>query len=168
MATITHRGNPVHTNGELPAVGTMAPDFRLVASDLTVVDQSHFRGTALVLNIFPSVDTSVCATSVREFNKRAAEWPGVKILCISKDLPFAHRRFCGAEGIANVISLSDFRDPDFANRYGVTMLDGSLAGLMARAVVVLDGAGKVVYTELVPSIGQQPDYDRALNALPTG
>jgi len=165
MATTTHRNLPVHTVGDLPLVGTAAPDFQLIGTDLKIVTLDEMKGSNLILNIFPSIDTSVCATSVRAFNKVAASLPDTKVLCISKDLPFAHRRFCAAEGIDNVIPLSDFRDPNFSFAYGVTLLDGSLAGLMARAIVVIDKTGVVTYTELVPSIGQEPNYDMALNAL---
>ena len=157
--------NTVHTNGDLPSVGSPAPDFALVKTDMTEVSLKDFAGRSIVLNIFPSVDTSTCATSVREFNKRAAAIQNASVLCISKDLPYAFRRFCAAEGIQNVISLSDFRNKGFSDRYGVLMTDGRMAGLHARAVVVIGPDGKVKYTELVPVIGQEPDYDKALNAL---
>ncbi len=162
----THLGaNLVNTNGELPEIGSKAPDFTLVGNDLKAVSLKDQVGKNVVLNIFPSVDTRVCATSVREFNKRAADLQNTVVLCISKDLPFAMRRFCGAEGINKVITLSDFRNKEFTNSYGVEMLDGNMAGLMARAIVVIDPQGKVKYTELVPVIGQEPNYDAALNAI---
>jgi thiol peroxidase len=164
MASITFKGKPVQTSGELPAVGNKAPAFDLVRTDLAAVSLASYAGKRKVLNIFPSVDTSVCATSVRKFNERAAGRDGVVVLNVSADLPFAHKRFCAAEGIANVESLSTFRST-FASDYGVTMQDGPLAGLLARAVVVLDADDKVVYRELVPEIAQEPDYDRALAAL---
>ncbi|MBK8976639.1 MAG: thiol peroxidase [Planctomycetes bacterium] len=164
MAKITFKGSPVATVGELPAPGAKAPAFRLVATDLSEVTNADVAGKRVVLNIFPSVDTAVCAMSVRQFNQRAAGLPGTVVLCVSKDLPFAHKRFCGAEGIENVRSVSSFRGPDFGRDYGVTMTDGPLAGLFARAVVVLDGQGKVVHRQLVPEIAQEPDYDAALAA----
>ena len=162
----THIGeNLVNTNGDLPAVGSTAPDFTLTGNDLKDVQLSQFAGKSVVLNIFPSVDTRVCAMSVREFNKRAATLSETVVLCISKDLPFAMRRFCGAEGIDKVITLSDYRNEEFIKSYGVKMVDGSMRGLMARAIVVLDKSGKVKYNELVPVIGQEPNYDAALKAI---
>jgi len=162
----THIGeNPVNTNGDLPAVGSTAPDFTLTGNDLKDVYLKQFAGKSVVMNIFPSVDTRVCAISVREFNKRAASLSDTVVLCISKDLPFAMRRFCGAEGIDKVITLSDFRNETFARSYGVEMVDGGMRGLMARAIVVLDKNGKVKYTEMVPVIGQEPNYDAALKAI---
>jgi len=162
----THLGeNVVNTNGDLPAVGATAADFTLVGNDLKDVHLKQFAGNSVVLNIFPSVDTRVCATSVREFNKRAASLRDTVVLCISKDLPFAMNRFCGAEGIDKVITLSDFRNKEFTKSYGVEMVDGTMKGLMARAIVVLDKNGKVIYNELVPFIGQEPDYDAALKAI---
>jgi thiol peroxidase len=157
--------NIVNTNGTLPAAGSAAPDFSLSNNDLQNKSLKDYTGKNLVLNIFPSIDTRVCAMSVREFNKRAATLPDTTVLCISKDLPFAFKRFCGAEGITNVETLSDFRDKSFSKNYGVDMVDGGLAGLMARAVVVIDKQGKVKYTELVPTIGQEPDYEAALKAI---
>jgi thiol peroxidase len=164
MAKITFKGSPVATSGDLPKTGAAAPDFTFVKTDLSNVKKQDFAGKKIVLNIFPSVDTSVCATSVRTFNKRAADLPGAVVLCVSKDLPFAHKRFCGAEGIDKVHAVSWFRGPDFGKDYGVTMLDGPLAGLFARAVVVIGADGKVVYSELVPEIAQEPNYDKALAA----
>jgi thiol peroxidase len=162
----THIGeNQVNTNGDLPAIGSDAPDFTLAANDLKDVPLKQFAGKNVVLNIFPSVDTRVCAMSVREFNKRAASLTDTVVLCISKDLPFAMRRFCGAEGIDKVITLSDFRNMEFTKLYGVEMIDGSMRGLMARAIVVIDKTGKVKYTELVPVIGHEPNYDAALGAV---
>ena len=162
MAQITLRGNPVNTAGELPAVGTSAPAFALTGTDLGTVSSDQFRGKAVLLNIFPSVDTPVCATSVRRFNEQASA-KGLTVVCVSKDLPFALSRFCGAEGIENVTSASAFRD-SFGEDYGLTITDGPMAGLLGRAVVVIGADGKVVYTELVPEIAQEPDYDAALAA----
>lgn len=155
----------VNTAGNLPAVGSTAPNFVLTGSDMKDVTLSQFSGKNLILNIFPSIDTGVCATSVREFNKRAAALTNTAVLCVSKDLPFAMKRFCGAEGINNVLTATDFRNRGFSTTYGVELVDGGFAGLHARAVVVIDNAGKVKYTELVPSIGQEPNYDAALAAL---
>ncbi|MGV0836368.1 thiol peroxidase [Mycolicibacterium thermoresistibile] len=163
MAQITLRGNPINTVGELPAVGSPAPAFTLTGTDLGEVANQQFAGKAVLLNIFPSVDTPVCATSVRTFNERAAD-AGLQVLCVSKDLPFAQKRFCGAEGIENVTTASAFRS-SFGEDLGVTIADGPMAGLLARAVVVIGADGKVAYTELVPEIGTEPDYDAALSAL---
>jgi thiol peroxidase len=157
--------NPVNTIGDLPAVGSSAPDFTLVKIDLSETSLKDYAGKNIVFNIFPSIDTRVCATSVRKFNKRTSDLKDTVVLCISKDLPFAHKRFCGAEGIENVISLSDFRNMGFSKDYGVEMIDGGMVGLHARAIVVVDKEGKVVHTELVPTIGQEPDYDSAIKAL---
>lgn len=155
----------VNTAGNLPTVGSTAPDFVLTGSDMKDVTLRQFSGKNLILNIFPSIDTGVCATSVREFNKRAASLNNTTVLCVSKDLPFAMKRFCGAEGINNVLTATDFRNRGFSTTYGVELVDGGFAGLHARAVIVIDSAGKVKYTELVPSIGQEPNYDAALAAL---
>lgn len=163
MAQITLRGNAINTVGELPAVGTAAPGFTLTGADLGQVSSDQFRDKPVLLNIFPSVDTPVCATSVRTFNERAAA-TGVSVLCVSKDLPFAQKRFCGAEDIENVTTASAFRD-SFGEDYGITIADGPMAGLLARAVLVIGGDGKVAYTELVPEIATEPDYDAALSAL---
>ena len=157
--------NIVNTSGNLPPVGLPAPDFSLAGADLRDLSLKQFEGKNVVMNIFPSVDTRVCAMSVREFNKRAAGMENTVVLCISKDLPFAQKRFCAAEGISNVVMLSDFRDKGFSKTYGVEMLDGGMANLHARAIVVVDPKGKVKHTELVPVIGQEPDYDKALAAL---
>src|ERR1700752_508852 len=162
MAQITLRGNPINTVGELPAVGSPAPAFNLTGTDLGAVRNDHYRGKPVVLNIFPSVDTPVCATSVSTFNERAAA-SGASVLCVSKDLPFAQARFCGAEGIENVKTRSAFRD-SFGEDYGVSITDGPMAGLLARAVVVIGADGNVAYTELVPEIAQEPNYDAALAA----
>ena len=164
MAEIKFRGNAVHTAGSLPAVGAKAPDFTLTKSDLADVSLEDFAGKTVILNIFPSIDTGVCATSVRKFNAEAAQLPNAVVVGVSKDLPFAHKRFCGAEGIDKVVTGSAMRDDSFARAYGVTMSDGPLAGLFSRAVVVIDGKGKVVYTEQVPEITQEPDYAKAVDA----
>ena len=164
MTDITLDGTPVHTQGSLPAVGTKAPGFTLVGNDLSPITLADFAGSRLVLNIFPSVDTGICATSVRTFNERAAGLENTKVLCISRDLPFAQARFCGAEGIENVTVASDFRTT-FGETYGVTMINGPLEGLLARAVVVLDEKGNVIHSQLVPEIKQEPDYEGAISAL---
>lgn len=156
---------PAHTRGDLPPVGSPAPNFVLTANDMSEVTLGDFKGKNIVMNIFPSIDTRVCATSVREFNKRAASLSDTVVLCISKDLPFAMRRFCGAEGIDKVITLSDFRDKGFSKSYGVTLIDSNFEGLHARAIVVVDSHGTIRHTELVPVIGQEPDYDAALKSL---
>lgn len=165
MATITLGGNAIHTSGSLPEKGTKAPKFELVNTDLGVVSLDNYKGTKLILNIFPSIDTGVCATSVRTFNQKATSLNNTKVLCISKDLPFAQKRFCGAEGIENVENLSDFRDGSFGKDYGLTITDGVLAGLHSRAIVVLDEEGTVIYAEQVPEIAQEPNYDAALAVL---
>ena len=165
MATVTLKGNPIRTNGELPAVGSRAPDFRLVGKDLADLSLSAWAGKKKVLNIVPSLDTPVCATSARKFNERAAGRGDAVVLVVSADLPFAAGRFCAAEGIENVATLSMMRSKDFARDYGVLVTDGPLAGLAARAVVVLDASDRVVHRQLVPEITQEPDYDAALAAL---
>jgi len=157
--------NTVNTLGNLPAVGSTAPDFSLAGNDLKEVKLSDFRGKRVIINIFPSIDTGVCATSVREFNKRATTLDNTVVLSISKDLPFAFRRFCGAEGIDKVVTLSDFRNKGFSREFGMEMTDGGMAGLLARSIVVLDEKGVVRHTQVVPAIGQEPDYDAALKAL---
>jgi thiol peroxidase len=164
MATVTLRGNPFDTSGELPAVGSPAPAFSLVGRDLSELTNATLAGKKVVLNIFPSIDTPTCATSVRTFNERAAALDGTVVLCVSEDLPFAANRFCGAEGIDDVITGSAFRS-DFAEAYGVRLEGGPLAGLMARAIVVIDEQGTVTHTELVGEIAQEPDYDAALGAI---
>ena len=165
MAKITFKGNPVTTAGDLPKVGAAAPSFTLTKNDLSALTNKDLAGKNVVLNIFQSIDTGVCATSVRKFNQQAASLPNTVVVCVSKDLPFAHKRFCGAEGIEKVTTASWFKGPDFGKDFGVTMTDGPLAGLFARAVVVLDASGKVVHTELVPEIAQEPNYDKAIAAV---
>ena len=164
MASVTLRGNPFSTSGDLPPMGSSAPAFSLVGADLAEIGNESLSGRRVILNIFPSIDTPTCATSVRVFNERAAGLDNAVVLCVSEDLPFAQNRFCGAEGIENCLTASGFRS-DFADAYGVRMIDGPLKGLMARAIVVLDETGTVVHTELVPEIAQEPDYDAALGAL---
>ena len=163
MARITLKGNPIHTVGELPAIGASAPGFTLVGQDLKPSTLADFAGRKKVLNIFPSLDTPTCAVSVRTFNKKAAG-RGVAVLNVSADLPFAAKRVCAAEGIEGAVTLSTLRST-FGKDYGVQLADGPLAGLMGRAVIVLDASGKVLYTQLVPEIAQEPDYDAALAAL---
>jgi thioredoxin-dependent peroxiredoxin len=165
MAKISLKGNPVNTSGNLPSKGSKAPEFALVKTDLSSLSLSQVVGKRLILNIFPSLDTSVCATSVRKFNQIAAGKDNVMVLAISKDLPFAHGRFCSVEGINNVTTLSGFRDSSFGKSYGVDIIDGPLAGVYARSVVVIDESGNVAYTQLVPEITEEPDYDAALCAL---
>lgn len=165
MATITFKGNPVHTVGDLPAVGSQAPDFTLTKTDLSEVSLQDFAGKRVVFNIFPSLDTGVCAASVRKFNAEAEKLDNTVVLCVSLDLPFAQSRFCGAEGLSNVVSLSAFRHREFADSYGVMMTDGPLAGLMSRAVVLTDPRGQVIYTEQVSEITQEPNYEAALKAI---
>ena len=165
MAKITFKGNPVATIGDLPRVGSQAPDFTLTKNDLAAITKKDLAGKNVVLNIFPSIDTGVCATSVRTFNQKAAALPNTTVLCISKDLPFAMKRFCSAEGIEKVTTASWFRGADFGKDYGVTMTDGPLAGLFARAVVVFDKTGKVVHSELVPEIAQEPNYEQTIAAV---
>ncbi|HOX81564.1 MAG TPA: thiol peroxidase [Chryseolinea sp.] len=155
----------VNTNGNLPTVGSSAPEFKLTGNDLKDVSSTEFAGKNLVLNIFPSIDTRVCAMSVREFNKQASGLSDTVVLCISKDLPFAFKRFCGAEGIGSVVTLSDFKNKEFSKNYGVEMIDGGMNGLFARAIVVIDKQGTVKHTELVPAISQEPNYDAALKAI---
>lgn len=165
MAQITFKGNAIQTAGSLPAVGSKAPEFELINTKLAAVKLSNFKGSKVVLNIFPSVDTGICAASVRAFNQSAAALENTKIICISKDLPFAFARFCAAEGIENLETLSDFKRTSFDQDYGLTMVEGPLAGLLSRAVLVLDAEGTVVYAEQVPEIGQEPNYEAALKAL---
>ncbi len=165
MAETALRGNPVNTSGDLPAVGAAAPEFTLTKSDLSTVSSSDLAGQQIVLNIFPSVDTPTCATSVRTFNERAASLENTTVLCVSADLPFAQGRFCGAEGIENAQTASTFRNAEFLSDYGVGMVDGPLHGLCARAVVVVDGQGNVVHSQLVGEIADEPDYDAAIGAL---
>ncbi|MDO3386941.1 thiol peroxidase [Gilvimarinus sp. SDUM040013] len=164
MASVTLKGNPLNTNGELPTVGSKAPDFALVKADLSELTLGEYKGKRVVLNIFPSVDTPTCAQSVRTFNEQASSLDNTVVLCISKDLPFAQARFCGSEGLSNVVTGSAFRC-DFAETYGVLLTEGPLAGVTARAVVVVDENGEVSYTQLVDEIADEPDYDGALKAL---
>ena len=165
MTKITLKGNPVNTSGNLPAIGSQAADFKLTKQDLSDASLKDFLGKKVVLNIFPSIDTPTCATSVRTFNEKASQLPDTVVLCISLDLPFAQKRFCAAEGLTNVINLSEFRNKSFGGDYGVRIIDGPLAGLLSRAVIVLDEKGKVLYTEQVGEIANEPNYDAALNAL---
>lgn len=165
MAKISSRGEIVETSGELPEVGTAAPDFSLRKADLSLITLADYRGSRLVLNIFPSIDTPTCAKSVRQFNERAASMPNTRVLCVSADLPFALSRFCGAEGITHVETASVYRSPEFGQDYGVFMAEGRLSGLLARAIVVLDESGKVIHEEMVPEIAQEPDYEAAMAVL---
>jgi thiol peroxidase len=165
MAQITLKGNPVHTIGTLPLVGTAAPDFVLVTNNLSKVSLKDFEGMRLVLNIFPSLETRVCAMSVRRFNYEAAELKNTKVLCISRDLPYTQKNFCGTEGINNALSLSDFVSGKFGRDYQLLILDGPMAHLLSRSVIVLDENHRVMYTEQVPEISQEPDYESALASL---
>ncbi len=165
MAKITLQGNQIETIGELPAVNTQAPEFSLTRTDLSECSLADFSGQTVVLNIFPSIDTSVCAASVRRFNAEASSTSDTVVLCVSADLPFAHQRFCEAEGLDRVIPLSVFRSPKFGKDYGVTITSGPIAGLLSRSIVIIDRKGKIVYTEQVPEIAQEPDYEAALKAL---
>jgi thiol peroxidase len=165
MAQVTLKGNPIHTNGELPALGARAPAFRLTAGDLRDVTLEDYRGKKKILNIVPSLDTSVCATSTRRFNQEASSLANTVVLVVSADLPFAAKRFCTTEGLENVVPLSLMRGKEFAQDYGVLLQDGPLAGITARAVVVLDENDQVIHRQLVPEIGQEPDYAAALKAV---
>ncbi|MDE5901078.1 MAG: thiol peroxidase [Muribaculaceae bacterium] len=165
METIYFQGSPCHTYGQMPRVGEKAPCFTLVRTDLQEIRCTDFLDTRVILNIFPSIDTDVCAMSVRRFNKEAASLPDVKIINVSMDLPFAARRFCAAEGIDNAIVASAFRSPLFAQKYGLQIIDGPLAGLLARAVIVMDRNRNIIYEELVPEIAQEPDYKSAIASL---
>ena len=165
MAKITLKGNPVETSGELPQVGESAKAFNLVAANLSSVSLRDLAGSKLVLNIFPSIDTGTCAASVRHFNQEAANLENTKVLCISRDLPFAQARFCGAEGLKNVMTLSDFASGAFGKDYGLEITNGPLANLHSRAVIVLDEKGTVVYTEQVPEIADDPNYEEVLKHL---
>lgn len=165
MSTITLGGNPTHTAGELPKVGSKASNFTVTDADLKDISLQDFTGKRVILNIFPSINTGVCAASVREFNKRASALDNTTVICLSRDLPFAHKNFCGAEGIENVVSASEYKNTSFSDNYKVMILDGKFEGLFSRAIVVIDEAGNVAYTEQVPEIGQEPDYDKAIAAL---
>jgi len=165
MAEITLKGNTINTSGTLPAIGSKAIDTALIATDLSEKKLSDYLGKKVVLNIFPSIDTGVCAASVHNFNKEASQLENTAILCISRDLPFAMGRFCGAEGLDNVETLSDFKSGQFGKELGLEIIDGPLAGLHSRAVIVLDESGKVTYTEQVPEITEEPNYAAALKML---
>lgn len=165
MARITLGGTDTNTSGELPKTGSAATDFQLAAVDLSTKTLNDFKGKNLILNIFPSVDTGVCATSIRTFNKTAASLDNTSVLCISRDLPFAQARFCGAEGIENVVMLSDFNTGRFGQDYGLDILDGAFAGLHSRCIVIINADGSIVYTEQVSEIGVEPNYDAALASL---
>ena len=165
MATITLKGNSINTTGNLPKNGSKATDFSLVATDLSIKNLNDFSGSRLILNIFPSVDTGTCAASVREFNKKVAGLDNTKVLCISRDLPFAQGRFCGAEGIENVIMLSDFATGKFGKDYGLEITNGPLANLHSRCIVIINEEGNVVYTEQVSEVVDEPNYETALKAL---
>lgn len=165
METVYFKGTPVHTYGEVPEVGSKAPDFTLVTKDLAEINLADFAGKRLVLNVFPSLDTPVCAASVRRFNKDAADIDNVAVVCVSMDLPFAMSRFCVAEGIENVVAASAFRSPEFAHNYGLQLTDGPLAGLLARCVLIIDENGKVIYRDLVDEITHEPDYEAAVKVL---
>jgi len=165
MANITLKGNPIATIGELPKINTMAPDFTLTKTDLSDTTLKDFSGKTIVLNIFPSIDTPVCAASVRKFNDEASRFDNTVVLCISADLPFAHQRFCEIEGLKDVIPLSVFRSQEFGTNYGVTITDSPLHGLLSRAIVVIDKTGHVVYKQQAPEIAQEPNYDEALEVV---
>ncbi len=165
MATITLKGNEIHTSGNLPSVGESAKDFRLIGVDLSTKSINDFTGHHLTLNTFPSIDTGTCAMSVRNFNKEAANLENTKVLCISRDLPFAQNRFCGAEGIENVLMLSDFKSGQFGEDYGLEITDGPLAGLSSRSIVIVNPEGKVTYTEQVTETVDEPNYEAALASL---
>lgn len=164
MATITLKGNPVHISGDFPRIGQPAPDFTLTKTDLSDVKLADFKGQRVILNIFPSIDTPTCATSVRKFNQEASKHSDVVVLCVSMDLPFAQSRFCGAEGLDKVIPVSGFRHHEFGQHYGVSIVDGVLKGLFARAIVVINAQGQVAYTELVSEVANEPNYAEALKA----
>jgi len=165
MATITLKGNEIHTNGELPAVGSDAPLFTLTGSDLSPIVASDYKGKTVILNISPSLDTGICATAAQKFNTMASEGLGATVLCITKDLPFAQKRFCEAEGLENVVPAADYKDSNFAEAYGTLIVDGPMAGLHSRAIIVVNAEGNVIYTEQVAEIVQEPDYEAALNAI---
>ncbi len=165
MAEITLKGNPINTCGDLPAVGSAAPGFTLVAGDLSEQSLQDFSGNNIILNIVPSFDTPVCATSVKSFNEKAGQMDGTQVINISMDLPFAQKRFCESNQVEHVTNLSAFRCSDFGKAYGMELVDGPLKGLLGRAIVVINGQGNVVYTELVPEIAQEPNYDAALSSL---
>lgn len=165
MATITLGGNPIHTSGNLPQIGSKATDFSLIKTDLSAATLADFAGKKVVLNIFPSIDTGTCAQSVRTFNEKASQLDNTIVLCISRDLPFAQKRFCGAEGLENVVNLSDFKIGEFGKNYGLEITDGPLAGLHSRVVIVLDENGTVLHAEQVGEIANEPNYEAALAVL---
>ncbi|TXG39602.1 thiol peroxidase [Seonamhaeicola maritimus] len=165
MATVSLKGTAINTKGDLPAVGSQAPNFELAAADLSDKSLGDYKGSRVIMNIFHSIDTGTCAASVRQFNQEASELENTKVLCISKDLPFAMARFCGAEGIENVDVLSDFRDGNFGEAYNLTYVDGPIRGLLARSIVVLDEAGKILHTEQVHEVVEEPNYKAALEVL---
>ncbi|SDW58986.1 thiol peroxidase [Flavobacterium degerlachei] len=165
MASITLGGNPIHTSGELPKVGSKLADFKLIQNDLSVASLSDFAGKKLILNIFPSIDTGTCAASVRKFNETAGNLENTTVLCISRDLPFAQKRFCGAEGLENVVNLSDFQEGTFGKVNGLEIVDGPLAGLHSRVLIVADANGTITHAEQVPEIADEPNYEAALAAL---
>lgn len=165
MATVTLGGDTVHTSGTLPEIGSQAPDFKLTATDLSTKTLSDYSENNLVLNVFPSVDTGTCAQSVRTFNKEASTLENTKVLCISKDLPFAMARFCGAEGLENVVSLTDYKTGGFGTAYGLDFTDGAFETLLSRCIIIIDAKGKVLYTEQVPEIADEPNYKAALEVL---
>jgi thiol peroxidase len=168
MAQVTLKGNPIHTSGDLPRMGAQAPAFTLTRTDLSETSLGDYQGKRVVLNIFPSIDTPVCATSVRKFNTEASQAPNTVVLCVSQDLPFAAGRFCSAEGLDKVIPASAFRSPEFGKAYGVALTDGPLKGLLAHSVVVLDEKGQVIHSQLVPEVTQEPDYAAAMGVLKQG
>lgn len=165
MANITLGGNPVQTAGDLPEIGSQITDFQLVAIDLSTKTLKDFKGSKLIFNIFPSVNTGICSASVRQFNTEASELENTKVLCISRDLPFAQDQFCAAEGLENVVMLSDFKTGQFGKDYGLIMTSGGFDGLLSRCIIFADKNGKVLYTEQVPEIAQEPNYKAALEAL---
>jgi thiol peroxidase len=165
MASITLGGNPINTIGVLPEVGTRIADFKLIQTDLSIATMGSFEGKKLVFNIFPSIDTGTCAASVRKFNEKAAKLGNTVVLCVSRDVPFAQKRFCGAEGIENVVNLSDFQEGSFGKSNGLEIIDGPLAGLHSRVLIVTDSDGKVLYTEQVSEIADEPNYEAALAVL---
>jgi thiol peroxidase len=165
MASITLGGTPIHTSGELPKVGSQLADFKMIQNDLSVASLSNFAGKKLILNIFPSIDTGTCAASVRKFNESAGKLENTAVLCISRDLPFAQKRFCGAEGLENVVNLSDFQEGKFGKTNGLEIVDGPLAGLHSRVLIVADASGTITYAEQVPEIADEPNYEAALAAL---
>ena len=165
MANITLKNNPISTCGDLPNIGEQAKDFSLIGKDLKEVTLNNFQGERIVMNIFPSIDTGICAISVKTFNEKAAGLTNTKVLCISRDLPFAQNRFCGAENIENVLTLSDFSSGEFGENYGLTIIDGALANLHSRCIIVLDKSHKIIHTEQVNEITSEPNYETALAVL---